>query len=128
MRHRISLCALALTTVAVTATGCGGSGSGAPDASPSPSPGTTSPEDLCATIITRWAGRIYDTGDSTYGDYQSMGLSNGQYLILREVLDAARVERRRESVGAGRKLITRQARERCAERYRDGGPSTGPWT
>ncbi|MFH8611163.1 hypothetical protein ACH4D5_27175 [Streptomyces sp. NPDC018029] len=135
MRHRISLCALALA--AAVATGCGSSGHdgrdghnghGRSDAAPSPSPRTTSPADLCTTIITKWARQIYDSGDTTYGDYQSMGLSNGQYMILRDILDAARAERRRESAAAGRELIARQARERCAERHRGGGPSGGPWT
>lgn len=125
MRHRISLCALALAAVVA---GCGSSGSGDSDAAPSPSTATTSPADLCTTIITKWARKIYDSGDKTYGDYQSMGLSNGQYMILRDVLDAARAERSRESAASGRELIDRQVRERCAERYRDGGPSGGPWT
>ncbi|MGW6533856.1 hypothetical protein [Streptomyces venezuelae] len=127
MRHRISLCALVLAALTAVA-GCGDSGSGEPDAARSPSQGSTSPADLCTTIITKWAHKIYDSGDKTYGDYQSMGLSNGQYLILRDILDAARAERRRETDAAGRKLIGRQARERCAERNRDGGPSGGPWT
>ncbi|MEU6996190.1 hypothetical protein ABZ953_36765 [Streptomyces sp. NPDC046465] len=136
MRHRISLCALALTA-ALTA-GCGSSGSGSgsddgPDATlrtphtSHPSAGTTPPARLCATVITKWARQIYDSGDTGYGDYQSMGLSNGQYMILRDILDAARTERRRETDAAGRELIARQARAKCAERYRHGGPSGGPW-
>ncbi|MEU5895503.1 hypothetical protein [Streptomyces venezuelae] len=133
MRHRIPLCALALAALtaltALTAiAGCGDSGTAEPDTARSPSQGSTSPADLCTTIITKWAQTIYDSGDKTYGDYQSMGLSNGQYLILRDILDAARAERRRETAAAGRELIARQARERCAERHRDGGPSGGPWT
>ncbi|MGV9882052.1 hypothetical protein [Streptomyces sp. NPDC003006] len=134
MRHRIRLCALALTLTLPPAlgTGCG-------DPAPDPKSATasaTSPADLCTAIITKWARQIYESGDSggsdgsggsAYGDYQSMGLSNGQYLILRDILDAARAERRRETATAGRELITRQARERCAERYRGGGPSDGPW-
>ncbi|MEV0259267.1 hypothetical protein AB0H82_34075 [Streptomyces sp. NPDC050732] len=134
MRHRIPLCALALA--ALLAAGCGSSGGDGPDrpegstasAGSRPSSGTTSPAELCTAIITKWAQQIYDSGDTTYGDYQSMGLSNGQYMILRDILDAARAERRRESATAGRELIARQARERCAERHRDGGPSGGPWT
>ncbi|MFJ2772751.1 hypothetical protein [Streptomyces sp. NPDC087300] len=133
MRHRIQLCAPTLAAVlgtALAATGCGSSG---PDGhaseskNPFPSTSATSPDRLCTTIITKWAREIYDSGDDTYGDYQSMGLSNGQYMILRDVLDAARTEREHRSAAAGRKLIGKQARERCAERYRDGGPSGGPW-
>ncbi|MFK4067872.1 hypothetical protein [Streptomyces sp. NPDC029674] len=132
MRHRISLCALALAVLlaVLLAAGCGSSGGDGSDGSDRSggSPRTTSPADLCTTIITKWARQIYDSGDTTYGDYQSMGLSNGQYMILRDILDAARTERRRESAATGRELIARQARERCAERHRDGGPSGGPWT
>lgn len=128
MRHRNQLCALAftatLTTALLTAAGCESSPS--PAASePSPSPATTSPEDLCTALITKWGRQIYDSGKETYGDYQSMGLSNGQYMILRDTLDLARAERERRGAGAGRKLITREARERCEER--DGEPSGGPW-
>uniref|UniRef100_UPI0034DDE90C hypothetical protein n=1 Tax=Streptomyces flavofungini TaxID=68200 RepID=UPI0034DDE90C len=88
---------------------------------------TTSPAELCTAIITKWARQLYEARDPTYGDYQSMGLSNGQYMILRDILDAARAERAHGSDAAGRALITRRTRERCAERYRDGGPSGGPW-
>lgn len=131
MTHRTRLCALALTatlTLTPTTAAC---------ADPGPDPGrtdhtapsarTTSPADLCTAIITKWARQLYEAGDSTYGDYQSMGLSNGQYTILRDILDAARAERAKGSEAAGRELIDRQARERCAERHRDGGPSGGPW-
>ncbi|WP_167829014.1 hypothetical protein, partial [Streptomyces sp. MZ04] len=90
-------------------------------------PSTTPPEDLCTLLITKWGRQIYDSGDETYGDYQSMGLSNGQYMILRDTLDLARAERKRHGADAGRKLIAREARERCERRYRHGQPSGGPW-
>ncbi|MCE0444531.1 hypothetical protein LT493_01245 [Streptomyces tricolor] len=37
--------------------------------------------DLCARLVSSWSRAVLD-GD-TYGDYQSMGLSHGQYEILR---------------------------------------------
>lgn len=128
MRHRNPLCALALTAL-LAAAGCGESPSADTPRgkTPAPSPATTSPEDLCTTLIVKWGRQIYDSGKETYGDYQSMGLSNGQYMILRDTLDLARAERARHGVGAGRKLISREARERCEERYRHGEPSGGPW-
>ena len=127
MTQRTRLCALALTvTLTLTAAACAGSGSGREGVT-APSVRTTSPAELCTAIITKWARQLYDARDSAYGDYQSMGLSNGQYMILREILDAARAERGRGSDESGRALLTRQARERCAERYRGGGPSGGPW-
>lgn len=133
----------ALLATTLTATGCGDSddasntpgasgASGASEASGketsnSPSPHTTSPEDLCTILITKWGRQLYDSGKDTYGDYQSMGLSNGQYMILRDVLDAARAERRRHGAAAGRQLMARQAREKCDKRYESGAPTDGPW-
>ncbi|KAA0931686.1 hypothetical protein [Streptomyces apricus] len=115
---------------------CGGSGApggttGAswPDSGPpasSPAAAATPPEDLCARLVAHWARRALD--DGTYGDYQSMGLSNGQYEILTDVVDAARTERERKGAGAAERLIDRTARARCEERYRDGNPSEGPWS
>jgi hypothetical protein len=85
----------------------------------------TSPAALCTRLVAHWAREVLDS--DTYGDYQSMGLSNGQYAILREVVDAARVARRRQGAAATEKLIDRQAHAACVERYRHGTPSGGPW-
>lgn len=90
-----------------------------------PAPRTTSAEDLCERIVGHWSREVLD--DDTYGDYQSMGLSNGQYAILREVVDAARVEKRRHGPGAADALIERRVEKECAELYRNGAPSKGPW-
>ncbi|MCX4909522.1 hypothetical protein [Streptomyces sp. NBC_00878] len=115
------------------ATGCGESGppggtasaraasGGAPT-----SPSATPPEDLCARIVAHWSREVMQ-GD-TYGDYQSMGLSNGQYEILMDVVDRARAEQKRSGERAAQELIDRSARERCTERYRDGDPTGGPWS
>ena len=93
-------------------------------ASPSASPSVSDAE-LCATIVAHWSREVLDSG--TYGDYQSMGLSNGQYEILRDVVDAARAVRSDQGSAAADELITRRARTACAERYRDGTPTGGPW-
>lgn len=110
--------------------GCAGPAPGTaadrPSAPSSPSPRATPPAEVCARIITHWSREVLDGG--TYGDYQSMGLSDGQYGILRDVVDAARAERRRQGRSAADRLIVRQTRERCAERYREGGPTGGPWS
>lgn len=65
--------------------------------------------------------------DDSYGDYQSMGLSNAQYEILREVVDAARAEERRRGAQAANALIERRAGQECAQLYRTGSPAEGPW-
>ncbi|UFR07661.1 hypothetical protein KBP30_29780 [Streptomyces sp. Go40/10] len=86
----------------------------------------TSDADLCAALVTHWSRKALDGG--TYGDYQSMGLSHGQYQILRDVVDAARSVKRRQGREAADELIDRQAHRACTERYRRGTPSGGPWT
>ncbi|TLS40928.1 hypothetical protein FE633_39060 [Streptomyces montanus] len=124
---------LVLLTGALTA-GCGQSDSKdaaaskqdtARTGSVSPSPQATPPEDLCTRIVAHWSRRVLD--DDTYGDYQSMGLSNGQYEILMDVVDAARTEKEREGARAAERLIDRRARAGCEDWYREGGPSGGPW-
>ncbi|MEU2332227.1 hypothetical protein ABZ770_11115 [Streptomyces sp. NPDC006654] len=80
---------------------------------------------LCARIVAHWSREALD--DGTYGDYQSMGLSNGQYEILRDVVDAARDVARRHDAAAADRLIDRRSRSACADRYRHGAPSGGPW-
>jgi hypothetical protein len=120
--------------IAGPAAGCGESGS--PDRATSgqntaqvgsapPSPSATPPEDLCAQLIAHWSRKTL-TGD-TYGDYQSTGLSNGQYEILMKVVNAARKEQERAGTKAAQRLIDRTARELCVDRYSDGGPTGGPW-
>ncbi|MFD9395778.1 hypothetical protein ACFWBB_35080 [Streptomyces sp. NPDC060000] len=117
------------------ATGCAASGtadaSGTPAPSPppsslsSPSPSTIPPGELCTRIVAHWSREVLDS--TTYGDYQSMGLSNGQYEILRTVVDAARAAKKRQGAEAADELIDREAAEGCADRYRSGTPTEGPW-
>ncbi|MGW1723808.1 hypothetical protein ACWCQK_12870 [Streptomyces sp. NPDC002306] len=106
------------------AAGTGDAG-GTSGASGTPSPSPTPPEDLCTRIVTYWAREVLDS--PTYGDYQSMGLSNGQYEILRTVVNAARTEKKRQGADAAAELIDREARTGCADWYRSGGPGKGPW-
>ncbi|GGK57945.1 hypothetical protein [Streptomyces flaveus] len=123
---------LALLTGALI-TGCGQADSkdsaGPRDAAQtgvgSPSPSATPPKDLCTRIVTYWSREAL-TGD-TYGDYQSMGLSGGQYEILMKVVDAARAEKKSKGAQAAERLIDREARAGCEDLYRDGIPSGGPW-
>ncbi|MFH0176706.1 hypothetical protein ACIA6D_05180 [Streptomyces cacaoi] len=109
------------------ATGCGASGSAGASGTPSspPPPSTTAPEELCTRIVAHWSRQVLDS--ATYGDYQSMGLSNGQYEILRTVVDAARAAKKHQGADAADELIDREAAEGCADRYRSGGPTEGPW-
>ncbi|MFC8820603.1 hypothetical protein [Streptomyces rochei] len=137
-----ALAALALTLPAgALATACGDSpadrrpsraaGEAAPTPPASASASTSprrplSPAELCTTAVRHWAREALD-GATPYGDYQSMGLSDRQYGVLREVLADARAVRSEQGTGAARSLIDRQARDRCAEAYREGTPTRGPW-
>lgn len=121
----------AVLATALAVAGCGAAESGhARDAAPpagrpsSPSPRVTSDADLCTEIVGHWSREVLDGG--TYGDYQSMGLSGGQYDILRDVVDSARAAERQGASDIGQ-LIDREARERCVAWYRAGGPGEGPW-
>ncbi|WND38131.1 hypothetical protein RI578_29325 [Streptomyces sp. BB1-1-1] len=137
-RFAPGLLALALTLpTAALAVGCGNSGAERPgsgdtarataSASASASAqGSLSPEELCTSAVGYWAREIL-AGKTPYGDYQSMGLSNAQYDILREVVDAAQATKRDQGPRAAEKLIDRQVSDSCADQYRAGAPSDGPW-
>lgn len=119
----------AVLAAAPAVAGCGTAGPGtARDASPaartSPSPRATSDVDLCVRIVGHWSREVLD--GRGYGDHQSMGMSGGQYEILREVVEAARAARREGARDVGR-VTGRQAREGCVAWYRSGGPGEGPW-
>ncbi|WP_137977498.1 hypothetical protein [Streptomyces violaceusniger] len=120
-------CALVL---AVTVTGCGGSGSGpsgdshnsgnsrsAPASTPaphSPTPQAASPVRLCADLISYWAEQ--DLAGSQWAglDWEQKGLSNEQYEIYDDIVQAARAERKRHGAPAAKALIKRLAERRCA--------------
>ncbi|MET9481279.1 hypothetical protein [Streptomyces sp. NPDC006638] len=117
---------------ATALTGCAG-GRGGADARPTapaasrPAPRTTAPEDLCARLVTHWARVVLDGGAQADLDYQAMGLSGGQNDILRGVVDAARAAEKAHGPAAAGRLVAARAERRCADRYRDGGPTGGPW-
>ena len=128
---------LAALVAGLVVTGCGASGSGhasggrtdtASDrrtGSAPPSPRATSDEELCAKLVGYWSRKALE-GD-TYGDYQSMGLSDGQYDILRAAVAAARATEKRQGAEAARELMVRKVHEGCVDRYRGGKPTGGPW-
>ncbi|MFE0730469.1 hypothetical protein [Streptomyces antibioticus] len=105
--------------------GCAAPASPSARTSPSAAPSPTPPEVLCTRLVVHWAREVLGSG--TYGDYQSMGLSNGQYEILRSVVDEARVEHKRRGPDAADESIRREARTGCAAWYRSGGPGAGAW-
>ncbi|MDQ0580362.1 hypothetical protein [Streptomyces rishiriensis] len=123
---RAALPAAFLAGLLATACGASGSAGSSGTRSPSgPSPSTASPEELCTRVVAHWSREVLDS--TAYGDYQSMGLSNGQYEILRAVVDAARTAKKHQGADAADELIDREAGRACADRYRSGGPTEGPW-
>ncbi|MFF5102396.1 hypothetical protein [Streptomyces sp. NPDC000134] len=121
---RALVAGLALAVCAAAA-GCGSSPGGGSRPTPAPSATAVRPAKLCERAVAYWARELLE-GDS-YGDYQSMGLSNRQYDILRAVLEEARQVNARQGPSRARESIDRQSRARCAGAYRDGGPTAGPW-
>ncbi|MFI0190502.1 hypothetical protein ACH4PW_23500 [Streptomyces sp. NPDC017082] len=97
-----------------------------PHPAPSASAPPVSDAALCTRLVTYWAREVLD--GETYGDYQSMGLSHGQYDILRDAVDAGRAAGKRQAAGDVTELTARQIRAECAARYRHGRPDDAPWT
>ncbi|GHD28110.1 hypothetical protein [Streptomyces galbus] len=125
---RLGAALLAGALAGVLATGCGAPAATGADGAHTTAPAAASPappEDLCTRVVAHWSREVLD--GTTYGDYQSMGLSNGQYEILRAVVDEARAEKRRAGAAAADALIGRRVREGCVAWYRSGGPGEGPW-
>ncbi|GAA2128787.1 hypothetical protein [Streptomyces synnematoformans] len=120
--------------LAAALTACGGSddtagrGEESPSSSAAPSPSATSHEAVCVRLITYWAHDQLKPGGGSQSDYQQKGLSDGQNTILLDVVELARKERRENGEAAGRALVEREVKKRCAERYEGEGsdaPSAG---
>lgn len=125
---RRALAAAATALLAAAPLGCAGDG---PKTPPASAGAPSAPQEVCTLLITHWAGVILNAGegrDAVRLDYQSMGLSGGQNDILRAVLADARAEQgAAEGSAAAHRLIVREAQRRCADRYRSGAPTDGPW-
>ncbi|MFI1795874.1 hypothetical protein ACH427_00750 [Streptomyces sp. NPDC020379] len=75
---------------------------------------TDPPVQVCAKLITYWAGQDLTGGHWAGLDWEQKGLSNDQYVIYDDIVRAARTEQQRHGTDAARKLIERQAQQRCA--------------
>jgi hypothetical protein len=94
--------------------GCGGSGErerAAASSAPASPARTLSPVELCTQAVVYWTGEMLDAGSDTGLDYQSMGLSDSQYRIVRDLYAEARK-------GGGKKLVEREAPRRCRDSAR----------
>ncbi|GGU20538.1 hypothetical protein [Streptomyces lavendofoliae] len=115
---------LALLSCAALLLGCGSPPHGG-DRPNSPAPGTTSPIELCVSLIGHWARE--ELAGRAKGDFMQKGLSGGQNEILEAVVAEALEERRRTGADGARKVVERETNRRCAERHRSGGPTGHPW-
>ncbi|MFJ6936198.1 hypothetical protein [Streptomyces sp. NPDC101132] len=124
----LALCAAALASCTAPDPAGAGSPTGpAARSAAAPAPAATTPQELCVHLVSYWAARILDGGPHAHFDYQEMGLSGGQYEILRAALAAARAVRPPGDTAAAHLTAGEEARRGCADRYRHGTPSGGPW-
>ncbi|MCB5166767.1 hypothetical protein LG634_18210 [Streptomyces bambusae] len=115
---RYAGCAL---LAALAAAGCSTPGPPAPpgpatpSTTPSPAPRTSSPADVCTSLITYWAREALTGGKWAGLDWEQKGMSNGQFEIHEQVLAEARAEQRTRGREAALELIERRTRQRCTE-------------
>ncbi|WP_051795131.1 hypothetical protein [Streptomyces sp. NRRL S-87] len=122
------LAATAACTATRTAPAARTTASRAPStAAASPARPAASPRELCVRLVAHWTHRVLDGGPHSHLDYQEMGLSGGQYEILRAAVAAGRAVAPRRGPAAAHDAATREVERGCAERYRHGTPTGGPW-
>ncbi|WP_449478756.1 hypothetical protein [Streptomyces abikoensis] len=106
---RFSRAAGASLLAAAVLAGCGGPAAGPAPRSPSPA----SPVQLCTTLISYWAEQDLTGGKWAGLDWEQKGLSNEQYALYGDIVQAARDEQRRHGTDAALALIRRQSAQRC---------------
>ncbi|MFC5146525.1 MULTISPECIES: hypothetical protein [Streptomyces] len=97
-----------LLTAALLA-GCGDSAAGPAPRSPTPD----SPVQLCTKLISYWAEQDLIGSKWAGLDWEQKGLSNEQFALYDDIVQAARGEQRRHGTAAALELARRQARQRC---------------
>ncbi|MFJ5548378.1 hypothetical protein [Streptomyces sp. NPDC093225] len=123
--------AAAAVTALLAATGVACGAPPAPSARPASttpaSPRPATPQELCTRLVAEWTHRVLDGGPHSHLDYQEMGLSGGQYEILRAAVAAGRAAGAKEGPAAAHDAAGAEVERGCAERYRHGTPTGGPW-
>ncbi|WP_369238137.1 hypothetical protein AB5J56_33340 [Streptomyces sp. R21] len=105
--------ALAAGALAVTlGAGCS---AGSTSGQATPSPDDTSPVAACTKLISYWAEQTLTGGKWAGLDWEQKGLSNQQYEIMDLIIKNARAEQKRHGLPSAKKLIDRQAKQRCTE-------------
>ncbi|MFF7020451.1 hypothetical protein ACFY97_05470 [Streptomyces klenkii] len=100
-------CASLLTATLLS--GCGGSAAGPAPQSPEPA----SPVQLCTKLISYWAEQDLTGGKWAGLDWEQKGLSNEQYELYSDIVQAARAEQRQHGTDAALTWLRRRSAERC---------------
>ncbi|MEV5970765.1 hypothetical protein [Streptomyces sp. NPDC051921] len=79
----------------------------------SPAPRTSSPADVCTSLVSYWVKEALKGSKWAGLDWEQKGMSNEQYEIHDDVLVAARAEERGRGREAAFALTDREARRRC---------------
>ncbi|MDQ1011431.1 hypothetical protein QFZ82_005916 [Streptomyces sp. V4I23] len=82
---------------------------------PTPAPRTSSPAQICTSLVSYWAKEMLKGGKWAGIDWEQKGLSNDQYALHEKIVAAARAEERRQGRRKALELIDRQAERDCAE-------------
>ncbi|MGW7199350.1 hypothetical protein [Streptomyces chryseus] len=94
-----------------------GCSQGRPAAGPtmsSPSPQRTSPEEICAELVSYWAKEALKGGKWAGLDWEQKGLSNAQYALHEQIVSAGRAEAKRHGMASALRLVDGLALRECA--------------
>jgi hypothetical protein len=91
---------------------------GAPDRPSAQATTTSRPRtaaELCARQVGYWVGEALKPGTTTYGDYQSMGLSGSSYELVLDISKQAKRFRKTATQEQTLVFVAQQAERRCAK-------------
>ncbi|MET9321332.1 hypothetical protein ABZX75_14270 [Streptomyces sp. NPDC003038] len=107
-------CAARTLLAALALSGCSRSAPPA-TADPTPSPASSSPVQICTSLVSYWAKETLMGTKWSGLDWEQKGLSNEQYAIHDDAVAAGRAEERTAGRDKALELIDRFSAQRCAE-------------
>lgn len=115
-RHDSAGFALGALLLALTLTGCSSEPQREVGGISTPAPRTSSPADICITLISYWAKESLKGSKWAGLDWEQKGLSNEQYEIHEDLLAAAHVTESLQGHKAAVELIDARASQECTAR------------
>src|SRR4030095_13933813 len=91
---------------------------GAPDRPPAPATPSSRPRtvaEICARQVGYWAAEALKPATTTYGDYQTMGLTGTYYQLVLDISKEAKRLRRTATQEQTLAFIAEEAKRRCAK-------------